>query len=67
LRAKLGGRTPSPLCTQALRVRTIFYQPVSGHVADSIDYVVPIPQREATCAAYPEGTLRDRLGTNVAR
>jgi FMN-dependent oxidoreductase (nitrilotriacetate monooxygenase family) len=39
-------------------------KPLSGYVAEFVDHVVPILQREGYMkTAYPEGTLRDRLGT----
>lgn len=37
---------------------------LSGYVAEFVDHVVPILQREGYMrTTYPEGTLRDRLGT----
>jgi long-chain alkane monooxygenase len=39
-------------------------KPLSGYVADFVDNVVPILQREGhMSSAYPDGTLRQRLGT----
>jgi alkanesulfonate monooxygenase SsuD/methylene tetrahydromethanopterin reductase-like flavin-dependent oxidoreductase (luciferase family) len=39
-------------------------KPLSGYVAEFVDNVVPILQREGYMkSAYPEGTLRERLGT----
>ena len=39
-------------------------KPLSGYVADFVDNVVPILQREGYMqSAYPDGTLRERLGT----
>jgi FMN-dependent oxidoreductase (nitrilotriacetate monooxygenase family) len=39
-------------------------KPLSGYVAEFVDNVVPILQREGCMnSAYPDGTLRERLGT----
>jgi len=39
-------------------------KPLSGYVAEFVDNVIPILQREGYMKlAYPAGTLRDRLGT----
>jgi alkanesulfonate monooxygenase SsuD/methylene tetrahydromethanopterin reductase-like flavin-dependent oxidoreductase (luciferase family) len=39
-------------------------KPLSGYVAEFVDHVVPILQREGYMnTVYPDGTLRERLGT----